>query len=94
VHFTVHDRQGRYLYVNPPGLAAQNLRPEDVFGKTWRELGFPEEVGIPFDERLEKVFTEAVSILTEVEFPSVEGLRIYENVGTNVASQYHSSTKL
>jgi len=41
VHFTVHDRQGRFLYVNPPGLAAQNLRLEDVEGKSWRELGFP-----------------------------------------------------
>ena len=80
VHFTVHDRQGRYLYVNPIGLTAQNLRPEDVFGKTWRELGFPEEVGIPFDERIERVFTEGGSITTEVTFPSVDGMRVYESV--------------
>jgi len=80
VHFTVHDRQGRFLYVNPRGLAAQNLRLEDVEGKSWRELGFPEEVGIPFDKQVEQVFTEEVSVRTETEFPTKEGPRIFENV--------------
>jgi len=80
VHFTVHDRQGRYLYVNPPGLAAQNLRLEDIEGKSWRELGFPEEAGIPFDKQVERVFTEGVSIRTETEFPTKDGPRIFENV--------------
>jgi len=80
VHFTVHDRQGRFLYVNPPGLIAQNMRLEDVEGKSWRELGFPEEVGIPFDKQVEQVFTEGVSIRTETEFPTKEGPRIFENV--------------
>ena len=80
VHFTVHDRQGRFLYVNPPGLAAQNLRLEDVEGKSWRELGFPKEVGVPFDKQVEKVFTEGVSIRTETEFPTKDGPRIFENV--------------
>jgi PAS domain S-box-containing protein len=80
VHFTVHDRQGRFLYVNPRGLAAQNLRLEDVEGKSWRELGFPEEAGIPFDKQVERVFTEEVSIRTETEFPTQQGPRIFENV--------------
>jgi len=80
VHFTVHDRQGRFLYVNPRGLAAQNLRLEDVEGKNWRELGFPEEVGIPFDKQVEQVFTEEVTIRTETEFPTKDGPRIFENV--------------
>jgi len=80
VHFTVHDRQGRFLYVNPLGLAAQNLRLEDVEGKSWRELGFPEEVGIPFDKQVEKVFTEEVSIRNETVFPTKDGPRIFENV--------------
>jgi len=80
VHFTVHDHQGRFLYVNPPGLAAQNLRLEDIEGKSWRELGFPEEVGIPFDKQVEQVFSEEISIRTETEFPTKEGPRIFENV--------------
>jgi len=80
LHFTVHDRQGRFLYVNPRGLAAQNLHLEDVEGKSWRELGFPEEVGIPFDKQVEQVFTEEVSIRTETEFPTKDGPRIFENV--------------
>ncbi len=80
VHFTVHDRQGRFLYVNSAGLTAQNMRLEDIEGKSWRELGFPEEVGIPFDKQVERVFTEAVSIRTETEFPTKEGPRIFENV--------------
>jgi len=80
VHFTVHDRQGRFLYVNPRGLAAQNLRLEDVEGKSWRELGFPEEVGIPFEKQVEQVFTEETIIRDETEFPTKEGPRIFENV--------------
>ncbi len=80
VHFTVHDREGRFLYVNPRGLAAQNMRLEDVEGKSWRELGFPKEVGIPFEKQVERVFTEEVIIRDETEFPTKDGPRIFENV--------------
>jgi len=80
VHFTVHDREGRFLYVNPPGLAAQNLRLEDIEGKNWRELGFPKELGIPFEKQVERVFAKEVTLRDETEFPTKEGIRIFENV--------------
>ncbi len=80
VHFTVFDRDGHYLYVNPVGLQAQNVSLEDVRGKTWREMGFPEEVGKPFDERLEKVFIEAEPVRSEALFPTKDGMRIFETV--------------
>lgn len=80
VHFTVHDRHGHFVYVNPAGLAAQNLRLEDVAGKNWRELGFPEEIGVNFDKQVEQVFTEGVTLRDETVFPTVDGPRIFQNI--------------
>jgi PAS domain S-box-containing protein len=73
--FILFDRAGRYLYVNRAGLENSGLTADQVIGKTWRELGFPEEVGLTFDQRLERVFTTGESITYEEQFPTTRGLR-------------------
>ena len=73
--FILFDRAGHYLYINRKGLENSGLSSEQVIGKTWRELGFPEEAGLVFDERLEQVFTTGESITYEEQFPTTLGLR-------------------
>ena len=71
--FILFDRAGHYLYVNPSGFESTGLNAEHVIGKTWRELGFPEEVGFTFERRLEQVFTTGESITYEEQFPTLSG---------------------
>ena len=73
--FILFDRAGHYLYVNRKGLENSGLTSEQVIGKTWRELGFPEESGLIFEKRLEQVFTTGESITYEEQFPTLLGLR-------------------
>ena len=73
--FILFDRAGHYLYVNRKGLEFSGLTIDQVSGKTWRELGFPEEAGLLFEQRLERVFTTGESITYEEQFPTLRGLR-------------------
>ena len=74
--FILFDRAGHYLYVNRKGLENSGLSSEQVIGKTWRELGFPEEAGLVFDERLEQVFSSwRIRSPTKNKFPTLNGLR-------------------
>ncbi len=73
--FLLFDRDGHYLYVNRRGLEDSGLTTEQVTGKTWRELGFPQEAGLIFDARLKHVLKTEQSITYEEQFPTLEGLR-------------------
>jgi PAS domain S-box-containing protein len=79
-HFTIFDREGRYLYVNPPGLASVGLEIDAVLGKTWRELDFPAVVGERFDREREQVFTTGQSFTGFTQFPSVNGVREFQYI--------------
>ncbi len=72
--FIMLDREGHYLYVNRRGLENAGLSAEYVTGKTWRELGFPEETGLLFDQRLEQVFSTGEPLTYEEQFPTLNGL--------------------
>ena len=74
----MHDRAGRYLYVNAAGLKDRGASLEQVSGKTWQELGFPEEVGRLFDERLAHVFATGESVSYESSFMTPAGARYFE----------------
>jgi PAS domain S-box-containing protein len=74
----LHDREGRYLYVNAAGLTNSDLTVDRVTGKTWRELGFPEAVGIVFDARRAHVFETGETVTYESSFPTIQGERHFE----------------
>ncbi|MEO8394368.1 MAG: PAS domain S-box protein, partial [Chloroflexota bacterium] len=73
--FILFDRIGRYLYVNRKGLENSGLSSDLTIGKTWRELGFPEDSGLIFEKRLEQVFATGESVTYEEQFPTLNGLR-------------------
>lgn len=73
--FILLDRNGRYLYINRMGLESAGMTVDQVSGKTWREMGFPEEVGLHFEKRLAGVFESGEPITYEEQFPTLLGLR-------------------
>jgi len=74
----IFDREGRYLYINPPGLATLGVEMAVVQDKTWRELGAPQEMGEKFDREREQVFTTGQPLTGWHVFPSVNGPRDFE----------------
>lgn len=79
-HFHMHDRAGRYLYSSPPALKATGLTRAEVVGKTWRELGFPEAAGLAFERNLERVFEHGETVVSESEFPTIDGMGYFESI--------------
>ena len=50
------DRQHRHLYVNPRVQNETDIKPELFIGKTHREMGFPEDLCILWENAINKVF--------------------------------------
>ncbi|MBT1703766.1 PAS domain-containing sensor histidine kinase [Chryseosolibacter indicus] len=66
---TRHDRNFRYLYASPQIYQFIGAKAEDVIGKTYREVGLPEELCVFFDKHLAIAFqTKRLNIL-EHEMP-------------------------
>jgi PAS domain S-box-containing protein len=78
------DREGRFVYVNLAFWEAQNLSRSDVLGKTWQELGLPEELMGKILADRESVFTSGQSVTGETTFPTVRGVRHYEYIKTPI----------
>ncbi|MBT7099198.1 PAS domain-containing protein, partial [Candidatus Poribacteria bacterium] len=76
-HIYAYDAQGRYLYANPAGATALGMRPEEVTGRTWRELGMPAEAMEAFDELRAVVQRSGEPASQEMRFPAAEGVRQY-----------------
>ncbi|MFB2892088.1 PAS domain S-box protein [Aerosakkonemataceae cyanobacterium BLCC-F50] len=53
---TRHDRQYRYLYINPARIRLANFPPEFYLGKKPSELGHPEDLTRSWEASLESVF--------------------------------------
>jgi len=77
-HLIMYDYLGRHIYVNKAALDAQGLTEESVIGKTWKDLGFPENAGKSFEEKLKQVFSTGQPIFFEDKFPTIEGLKDWD----------------
>ena len=76
------DRAHRYTYVNPAGHRIFGLSAEKMKGRTWRELGLPGKVMLPFAKRLERAFLTGKSGKGEAVVPGRMAERIYEYIIT------------
>ena len=74
----LYDREGRYLYVSEAGARVFGLRPEDIVGRTWEQLGFPSEIQQDFPLQLESVFRSGRPLTAEGVFQNALGRRAYE----------------
>ncbi|WP_422746170.1 sensor domain-containing diguanylate cyclase [Mycobacterium sp. WMMD1722] len=74
---TRHDRQFRYVYVNPAIEAATGVSAEARIGKDHRETGTPEELVTTFQSIYRQVFETGEPAEAEFDYTGVSGLRHY-----------------
>ncbi len=73
------DRQTRHIYVNPMAAKLHGMPAGALIGKTNREIGVPEHYCRFWGERIEKVFETGQAIEEENEFPTIDGIRVYQS---------------
>lgn len=83
-HIYLYDAAGRYRFANLAGAGALGLKPADLIGRHWRQLGFPPEIMDPFDAHRIAVMETGEPVIAEVTFPTREGPRDYEYILTPV----------
>ncbi|MBD2345690.1 PAS domain S-box protein [Anabaena subtropica] len=84
-HIYIFDLLGRYQYVSGGGAAILGLTPEEMVGKTWRELNLPAnslEMLNLLDIEREAVIQTGQPIKAENSYQTPEGLHYYEYILT------------
>lgn len=89
-HIYVYDRGGHYRYVCPSACKTLRLAKEEMLGKTWRELGFPEEIMTRFDTDRLRVFQTGETLRSETHFPVGDEIRCYEYILSPIRSSDRS----
>ena len=74
--FLMIDREGRFAYSSPAALSNASLTAQQVIGKTWSELGFPEEMGARSDRTGHAGFRNGEAVTIEMAFPTAQGCAI------------------
>ncbi|HFE66854.1 MAG TPA: PAS domain-containing sensor histidine kinase, partial [Chloroflexi bacterium] len=72
-HFSVVDEDGRFLFISSNVSGDIKVDPVSAMGKTWRELGIPEEIGIQGDKDREKALRTGQSVTRELELAGPNG---------------------
>lgn len=67
------DRGHRHLYVNPRVEAVLGVSPEELIGRTTRDVGLPPNVVEAWERAVEQVFTSGRPTAIEVVVPRVDG---------------------
>ena len=62
------DRQNRYTHVSRGGGVSVGLKPADMIGRTWRELGLPPNVMENTEREWQRILESGVTIHHEVDF--------------------------
>jgi PAS domain S-box-containing protein len=76
----MYDRKGRVTFASYGGALALGLKPHEVVGKTWTDLGLPSEVIEAFNLQLEVVFKTGRPLISENKFPTIEGEKDIEYI--------------
>ncbi|HEY9738662.1 MAG TPA: PAS domain S-box protein, partial [Trichocoleus sp.] len=88
-HIYVFDRLGRYSYVSKGGATVLGFQPEQVLGKTWRELGLPADLMEPVEAQRQHVMQTGQSLKGETAFTAAVGDRYYEYILTPLYGAQH-----
>jgi PAS domain S-box-containing protein len=71
------DREARHLYINPAISHYLDLIPDDIVGKTCRELGLPDRLVERWEGLIRAVFDTGEPRETTIEFPGDDGFRLF-----------------
>ena len=73
------DRDSRHLYVNTPAARLFAVPPEEIIGKTNRQLGTPDPWAGIWEERVRQIFETGQSLDVEDAFPGKDGLHFWQS---------------
>ncbi|MCL1472469.1 PAS domain S-box protein [Argonema antarcticum] len=73
------DKEMRYLYANPIVEKLTGTPIQNSIGKTFREMGTPEDLCLLWERTLYQVFESGIQQTIEFESPTVLGLRAYQS---------------
>ena len=73
----VFDKDIRYKYVNLPGALALGMAPQDIVGKTWKELGLPRKSMRHMITLTNVVFATGRPQTEELQWDGPEGATLY-----------------
>lgn len=80
-HIYVVGADSRYRYVSDGGAKVLGLKPHQMTGKTWQELGLPEETMTAFDAQRDEVLQNGKPLRREQFFRESDGsLHTYEYI--------------
>ncbi|MFC2140995.1 response regulator [Acidobacteriota bacterium] len=65
---TRYDKQLRHIYVSPNIITLSGKKAEEYIGKTYKEMGYPEEVCLPVEEAITKTFKSGEQQELEYEY--------------------------
>ncbi|WP_017715514.1 PAS domain-containing protein [Kamptonema formosum] len=73
------DREFRYVYANPVAERTAGIGSKTCIGKTFSELGIPQEKVVEWNQNLQQVFTAGRELVLEEDFPTPSGTRYYQS---------------
>jgi len=65
---TRYNKQLRHIYVSPNIITLSGKKAEDYIGKTYKEMGYPEQVCLPVEEAITKTFKSGEQQELEYEY--------------------------
>ena len=75
------NRQGKFIYVNPPLLNLWGLKLEEAVGKTFSELPYPEEMAKRLQSQIQQVIATRKAVADETPYTNPMGVtRYYEYI--------------
>jgi PAS domain S-box-containing protein len=72
------DRELRYIYINPAVELATGIPPQEYLGKTYQELGIPQELLSLWEPSLQKVFQTGELDEHEFSYLTPKGWKYYQ----------------
>jgi PAS domain S-box-containing protein len=73
----IYDRDGRILFANQPLLDFWGTSMDEVTGKNFHDLGYPQDLAEKLQSQVEQVFTTKQSIMDEAAYTRRDGLLGY-----------------
>jgi len=75
------DRELRFRYANKPVLDLYGIKSEDLIGKNFSDLNYPEDLIAKIRQNIQLVLDTGVPVKDETQFPTATGeLRFYEYI--------------
>lgn len=78
VNFYVYEKDMKFRYVCTKGAEQLGMKPEEMIGRTWRELGMPAELLEPLEEKIMQIFDTGKVISARMVYPTILGDRHYQ----------------